>query len=190
MRIQGRTLEAALAKLPNDVDFVAGNQLDHGESYALEVPIEQLQRSLPRLDNCTVSWTIHERNGPWGDRSVRTEIVDGRPETVAVDHWSLHSDVELTLSFVDILAVRSGQKDGLEVLQDAKPAGDLVDLMCAAGVMNSDAWLEVAWLPQEIASDMAQWATFARSGRLFEITACLLALETPRKRSLSPFSHE
>ncbi len=168
-RYSSRPLEAmALVRLPSSEceNLLNGKPVSSSEAtiqvekdshihtFCLEITADFLKANLPSRLNCSLSWTIHETGGPFGARSIRTVVVEGRPTSIGPHLDDQQSDVEMSLNFNDQIALRAGSKDCFQVLRGANLNGSIEDVMCMGGLIGSSAWCEAVWISPE-AADVA-----------------------------------
>ncbi len=156
--------------------FYGAQDTSEDYPYSPEEPVATYVKYLPRRMNCTLSWLIHQSIGPFGPRSVLTEVEDGIPTSITIGDNSLTSAIELTLSFRKQVEMRAGWSDGLEILDGAEFRGDIEDAMCMAGLVNSEEWLRAINLPPAIARTMIRFDELCQSesrSRLLDVYSLL-----------------
>ncbi len=155
---QLRTLAAIRSiDLADGVKFI--HERNTSSPYFIDVPPAHFRSQLPVRDHCDLSWIVHEVDGPKGDRSLSTVVSSGIP-TYSSEDPLVSPSVEVAVTFENALAMRAGEMDGLEVLIVDRTRGDLVDMMCMAGLINSDEWLRVVKIPPEVRDAMSSFSRF------------------------------
>jgi|GEM_PF-4706460 len=142
--------------------FGSNDRLDE-HPYHTDVSVEMFRRYLPVRRNCSLNWLVHETEGPFRDRSTFTEVEHGIPVNISSPSNVESALVELSVRFEDAIASRCGRSDGLEILAGAEITGELDDIMCMGGLVNTEEWLKATFLPTEIADTILSFSALCRA---------------------------
>jgi hypothetical protein len=144
------------------VRFHSRAEPNQRDGFTMDVSTAVRASSITPRQNCSLSWTLNEVSGPFGSRSVRTEVHDGVPVSVLAGD-DRPSSVEITATFDQLTSLRSGRIDALQALTGGNVKGDLVDLMCIAGLVSSNHWSAEIRIPPDVADSMILFASLIRS---------------------------
>jgi len=108
------------------------------------VGIDARRSVCPLWPNSTIDCTVGYPDFPIGPVTLYFRFEDGVPvDSALIEDATGTADAQFEMSYFALLRQRAGRIDGIELLRGGNINGELEAIMCAGGLLNTSAWLDV-----------------------------------------------